>query len=211
MDRWLNILLALALTTSLTACGGPAARDDDNDGSSSQGDDDDDSGPEYYGPENSWWHALAQDVPSDLAGTGFRTGDVAHNFTAIDQFGDTVELYQFYGQVIVLDVFAQWCGPCQENAPHGRALWEDYGDQGVIMLAAMQENSAGAAPAPTNATQWADEFSLTHPVVADEQQFNIDYIVTGFPTYIVIDQQMNVVNDDLWPFDPDYVAGILNQ
>ncbi|MCP4922218.1 MAG: hypothetical protein GY913_35400 [Proteobacteria bacterium] len=64
--------------------------------------------PEEYGPENSWWHALAEDVPGDLEGTGFREGDIAYNFTAVDQYGDEVELYQFHGQVIVLDMFAEW-------------------------------------------------------------------------------------------------------
>lgn len=64
--------------------------------------------PAEYGPENSWWHALEDDVPGDLAGTGYREGDIAYNFTARDQFGDEVELYQFHGQVIVLDLFAEW-------------------------------------------------------------------------------------------------------
>lgn len=64
--------------------------------------------PAQYGPENSWWHALEDEVPGDLAGTGYREGDIAYDFTVVDQFGDEVQLYQFYGQVIVLDLFAEW-------------------------------------------------------------------------------------------------------
>ncbi len=64
--------------------------------------------PEYYGPENQWWHALAQDVPADLTGTGWSVGDVAPNFTLTDQNGDEVELYQFYGRTVLLDLFAYW-------------------------------------------------------------------------------------------------------
>ena len=62
--------------------------------------------PEPYGPDNSWWHADAADVPAGLSGTGWYAGDTAYNFTLADQHGDAVEFYQFYGQLVVLDVFA---------------------------------------------------------------------------------------------------------
>ncbi len=69
---------------------------------------DDDSGGNPYGPPNSWWHADASDVPPGLAGTGWTNGSIANNFTFMDQNGDQVELYQFFGSVIVLDVFTMW-------------------------------------------------------------------------------------------------------
>jgi len=81
-------------------------------GACGEGDDhvalDDDTSyvPEPFGPDNTWWHADAADVPDDLVGTGWDVGDVAPDFTLLDQFGDEVQLYQFYGQVIVLDIFA---------------------------------------------------------------------------------------------------------
>jgi cytochrome oxidase Cu insertion factor (SCO1/SenC/PrrC family) len=43
---------------------------------------------------------------TDLCGTG--VGDLACNFTLQDQNGDEVELYQFTGKVILLDLFAEW-------------------------------------------------------------------------------------------------------
>jgi cytochrome oxidase Cu insertion factor (SCO1/SenC/PrrC family) len=61
-----------------------------------------------YGPDNSWYHVDESELPADLEGTGYGVGDIANNFTVIDQNGDAVELYQFYGQVIVLDVFTEW-------------------------------------------------------------------------------------------------------
>lgn len=43
--------------------------------------------------------------PPGLAGEGYGIGDIAYDFTARDQFGDDVSLYQFYGKTIVLDFF----------------------------------------------------------------------------------------------------------
>jgi len=86
------------------------AGDDDDDTSGGPGDDDDTGGGSStpFGPSNNWWHADTSDVPFSLSGTGWSAGDTAYDFTGIDQFGDTVQLYQFYGQVILIDIFAFW-------------------------------------------------------------------------------------------------------
>lgn len=92
----LCLILCLVPLMSLVSCSG----DDD--------DDDNNSEPSFYGPSNTWWHAYENDVPPGLAGTGWKTNDTAYNFTLMDQFGNQVELYQFYGRVIVLDVLTYW-------------------------------------------------------------------------------------------------------
>ena len=101
MFRWRGVLI-LTSSLALTACD---TKDDESseDGLLSGGDE-----SALYGPENAWWHADDGDVPADLEGTGYSTGDVPYNFTMLDQNGDEVELYQFLGQVVVLDVYAEW-------------------------------------------------------------------------------------------------------
>ena len=111
---WLGLLVPLLIW----GCPPPYTGDDDDDdndnddtGDDDTGDDDtgdDDTGGNEYGPPNAWWHAQADDVPPNLTGEGYGNGDIAHNFVLTDQNGDQVELYQFFGQVIVIDVFAFW-------------------------------------------------------------------------------------------------------
>lgn len=155
-----------------------------------------------YGPDNGWDVASADDVPSDLAstGSGFSVGDVIANATLVDQHGDEVELYQFYGKVLLLDVFAMWCGPCQEHAPEGENIYQELLDEDVVVIALMQENLYGPDPTVEDAATWANTHGLTHPVLVDDGQI-YGYFATqggGFPTYPVIGPDMTVVDIDLW-------------
>ena len=106
MFRWRDVLV-LSTALLFTACDEKEEDDQDtSDGIPGTGDDSETLGE--YGPENTWWHASGSDVSEDLEGTGYSEGDIAYNFTLNDQFGDEVELYQFFGQVILLDVYAEW-------------------------------------------------------------------------------------------------------
>ncbi|MFT5681654.1 MAG: hypothetical protein ACI8RZ_002560 [Myxococcota bacterium] len=101
MFRWRDILV-LSSVLMFAACDPKEEAEEDSE---------DTEGivtPSEYGPENSWSHAFDSEVPTELEGTGYDEGDIAYNFQFNDQFGEEVEMYQFYGQVIVLDVFAEW-------------------------------------------------------------------------------------------------------
>ena len=107
MFRWRDVLILSATLMVTVACDTKDDEEED-DTTGLPGLDDTETTPSDYGPENSWWHAAESDVPGDLEGTGYGEGDVAYNFLMQDQNGDEVELYQFYGQVILLDVYAEW-------------------------------------------------------------------------------------------------------
>jgi peroxiredoxin len=190
--------------------------DDDDDDVSDTGpssDDDDDGADELYGPENGWFHALAADVPADLAGTGWYTGDTAYNFTLSDQYGDEVELYQFYGQLVVLDVFAVWCGPYQDLAPEGEEVWEALEDRGMVYLAVTQEDANGNDPTSETAASWGDDFGLTHPILADADQSQGEYVVIGggFPTFPVFGPDMTILTNDLFPPTLEDVSALMDE
>ena len=166
---------------------------------------------ELYGPENTWFHAELSDVPEGLSGTGYEVGDTAYNFTVQDQFGNSVELYQFYGQVIVLDVFAEWCGPCIEKAPDGEAFSQELADRGVVFLAVMQEQADSSTPTSEAAARWAATHQLTHPVLADAEKAADPFaaIGGGYPTYPVIGPDMTIIKSDLFPPNANDLTALL--
>ena len=130
----------------------------------------------------------------------------------LDQHGDEVELYQFYGQAVLLDVFAEWCGPCQSHAPTGEDIWQEVMDRGVVILAMMQQTEDGEAPTSgADAARWADRFGLTHPVVADSDATAGEFadIGGGFPTYPLLGPDMTIIYQDVYPPSMDLLTEVL--
>ena len=55
---------------------------------------------DYTAPENSW--PMGEAPPASLAAEGFGSGQVVPDMRLMDQYGDEVSLWQFYGLVVAL-------------------------------------------------------------------------------------------------------------
>jgi len=71
----------------------------------------------------------------------------------------------------------------------------------------MEETAWGSSPNSTDAARWASTHGLSHPSLADSSQSLLS-IVSAYPTYLVIDQTMTVVDDAFWP-NLSYLLGLL--
>ena len=67
----------------------------------------------------------------------------APDFTLTDQFGKTHTLSDYQGQVVFLNFWATWCGPCQREMPDIQAMYEDLGlnEEDVVVLAVANPKS----------------------------------------------------------------------
>ncbi len=203
--------LALALLP-LLACAGKDTSSDSAGSGSDAGTDTADNveAPAQFGPDNRWPHATTDEVPEGLTGTGIGVGDVIPDFTLVDQDGNEVELYQFYGRVVQLVLFAQWCGPCNEEAPTIQAASVDLAADDVVVLGVMMENVNGASPATSDLGDWVTEYGVTHPLVAGPGDLTA-MLQGGYPTHPVIDREMRVAVLDNFPFDADVPRSVAAQ
>lgn len=126
---------------------------------------------DWVAPANRW---PSQPPPNCTVGEGFEVGDVVPDLRLRDQFGDEVSLWQFTGNVVLLDVGTLWCRPCQVQAQSTEEIWQEFQPLGFVYLTVLQEDGSGDAVDRTDLEVWANDVPqppaadpITAPVLAD--------------------------------------------
>lgn len=70
---------------------------------------------------------------------------LAPDFTLLNLDGEPVTLYDYRGQIIVLDFWATWCSPCIKSFPHLHEVIDRNESQGVVLLIVSLDKSAQRA------------------------------------------------------------------
>lgn len=66
-------------------------------------------------------------------------GEAAPDFTGTTLEGQTIELSDLRGKVVVLDFWATWCGPCVQAMPHMEELATEFAGEGLVVLGVNQD------------------------------------------------------------------------
>ncbi len=113
---------------------------------------------------------------------------VAPNAAGVDLNGDPLELSDFAGQVLVLNVWASWCAPCRAEAGALEEVATQFANQGVQFIGLNTRDSNAAAQA------FIRNYGVTYPSLVDtdgriQLLFNDSLPPQAIPSTIVIDQQ----------------------
>ncbi|WP_010272903.1 TlpA family protein disulfide reductase [Paenibacillus senegalensis] len=86
---------------------------------------------------------------------------------------------------LLLNFWASWCGPCQEEAPFLQALYEKYGDQiDFYAIHATHDDRRENVEPFIQANGW------TFPVLLDEEGHMAEqYRIMGYPTSFILDRE----------------------
>ena len=126
---------------------------------------------------------------------GQKIGNHPCNFKLEDQKGDSWQLYNHHGSIIVLDFSTMWCGVCIHAATKINDLLADYPNEKIIWATILLQNTHGIMPNDAQAKEWAKVFDLEQPVLAADVAMiklvaeNL-YNVTKLPTMVVIDREL---------------------
>jgi peroxiredoxin len=104
-------------------------------------------------------------------------------FTLQATDGQQVSLARFKGDVVMINFWASWCGPCRQEMPLLDSIYRKYKDMGFELIGVNVEPDAKSANA------WLKATPVTYPVLYDPQsKVSQLYQVQAMPTTVIIDR-----------------------
>ena len=113
---------------------------------------------------------------------GAKTGDRFPDLAAFKLEGKLPESFQ--GQVVFVDFWASWCGPCAKSFPAINELHKSYRDRGVVFLAVNVDET------PEAMQKFLAKYDASFAVVRDvEHKLIAQLDVTTIPTSFILDRE----------------------
>ena len=128
-----------------------------------------------------------------------KTGVPAFKFAYPDVTGKKVALDDLKGKLVLVDLWATWCGPCRAEEPHWEKLNEEYKDKAVAFVGVSVDQDK---------PKWEEYVKTKHMKgiqihAGTGNELSNAYKVTGIPRYILIDKAGNLITaDSPRPSDP---------
>ena len=103
--------------------------------------------------------------------------------------GDSASLADFRGRWVLVNIWASWCGPCEDEAPDLVAFQERHGGPGFTILGIDTQDGTD------DALDFEREFGLNYPSVRDGSGEYADELgATGVPESILVDPDGNAAH-----------------
>jgi len=148
--------------------------------------------------------AAAPAAPPEPATPKTEVGDVmpAYNATLID--GQPLKLSAEKGSVVLLNVWATWCGPCRFEIPELQTLYKKYEMQGFkVVGVSVDETGVDAVK------QFVNENKMTYPVAVDAEGRIANVLsTTVLPTSIIIGRDGKILWRKVGAVMPNEVSSL---
>ncbi|MBM4429407.1 MAG: TlpA family protein disulfide reductase [Chloroflexi bacterium] len=96
-------------------------------------------------------------------------------------------LMQYRGKIVLLNFWAIWCGPCRLEMPDLEAVYQEYGERGVVVVGVNVTESAAEILA------YAQKLNLTFPLLRDAEAHGTKtYSIRALPTTLFLDREGQV-------------------
>ena len=137
--------------------------------------------------------AATANLPAqDATGVGIAPGQTPPEFVLPDLDGNDVTLADYKGKVVVLDLWATWCPPCRQEIPFLVSLYEEYKDQGLVVVGIGLDQGGASVIAP-----FVEQNEVTYPILVGDQSVSQSSNVSGIPKTLMIDRDGRVASKDV--------------
>jgi cytochrome c biogenesis protein CcdA/peroxiredoxin len=137
---------------------------------------------------------------------GLEIGNLAPDFETSTDTGEPVSLSDLRGQIVLLNFWATWCGPCRVEMPVFQQQFDRYSNSGFIILAVNNSETV------EDVAGFRDEFGLTFPLAMDEDgTIQNQFSIFSYPSTFVIDRSGVILARHFGPLTAEQIEQLLNQ
>jgi peroxiredoxin len=123
-------------------------------------------------------------LPRALAVTAAGT---AANFTLKSAGGENIRLSEYRGQVVLINFWASWCGPCRQEMPHLDAIHRKYAGLGFTVFGVNVEQDRKLADKVLR------DIPVSFPILFDDQnEVSELYDVDAMPATVLVDRNGDI-------------------
>jgi thiol-disulfide isomerase/thioredoxin len=138
----------------------------------------------------------------------FDAGKPAPSFNLSSQNGTKYKLEDFRNKVVYIDLWASWCGPCREETPALKKLYEKYKNDdriAIVSIAVRDKQKAWLKAINEDKPEWIQ-------LIDENDNVGRSYKVRFVPRFIVIDKQGKIVDFDApRPSDEKEISELLER
>ena len=110
------------------------------------------------------------------------------NFTYKTTSGELVDARQYYGKVVIVDIWDTWCGPCRKGIPHFIDLYSQY--QGKVEVVGLAFGREGAPKVQA----FTEQMKINYPIgIFSEEASKIFGSPRSIPTCFIIGKDGEIV------------------
>ncbi len=147
--------------------------------------------------------------PEQPADTAREDRPAAVDFTVQDAAGEEVSLSDFFGQPIVLNFWASWCGPCLSELPAFAEAYAEHGDEICFLMVDLTD---GQRETVEQVEGFLRENDYDLPVYFDTGLGGVlAYGVSSIPLTVFIDRDGNILAQQLGAMPAEKLQGYLDQ
>ncbi|MCM1989918.1 TlpA family protein disulfide reductase [Oceanirhabdus seepicola] len=109
------------------------------------------------------------------------------NFTLQDLNGNEVSISDFQGKKVFINFWATWCPNCKVEMPHMQTIWEEFGEEVVVVAVDIGESKE-------TVKKYIDKAGYKFKVLLDEKNdIAGKFGITAVPTSILLDENGNLI------------------
>lgn len=177
MRRLLTVLSTLTLVVLLAACGGD---------------------------ENTQNNQKAASSPPNLGARGGQVQSVepepVPDLTLETLDGESIELDEQDGKVLLINFWATWCAPCRKEIPDLNALYSDLKQEGLTVIGIALDRKGAEVVRP-----FVENQTIDYPIVVDKEGLTEAELgpIHGLPTTVVVDPKGRITKRVIGIFPVD--------